>query len=139
MSFVNELISEDDKQKIDWTKFKAYSYSNPHSPWKWTIDRVRDVFFIPLEHTGYDDTNTRPDIFVLYWKKTVVRVEARVTGTGEGKFWDTLFWRVSKVDIPVELQSQRDEILSTLKEAFCAHGWLFDEHAKSVNVLFEDK
>ena len=137
MAFVNELISEEDKQKIDWSKFIAWPFSKPHRPWKWTIDRERDVFFIPLEQPGYDDTNTSPDVFALYWKKEIIKVEASVTGSGEGKFWNTLIWKVSNIDVPDHLKIEQNDILNTLKEAFCAHGRLFDNaHVKTVYVEF---
>ena len=52
MAFVNELISEEDKQKIDWSKFIAWPFSKPHRPWKWTIDRERDVFLYLWNNRG---------------------------------------------------------------------------------------
>jgi hypothetical protein len=137
MTFINELIPEEDKQRIDWTKFKAWSFSKPHKPWKWTIDRERDVFLIPLVQPGYDDTHTRSDIFALYWKKEVIKVEAKVTGTGEGKFWDILYWKVCKIHIPTHLQIERNEIFNILREAFCTYGRFFNtEHVKTVHVEF---
>lgn len=137
MAFVNELISEEDKQKIDWSKFKTWSYSKPHRPWKWTIDRERNTFFIPLDQPGYDDTNTRPEIFALYWKNEIIRVEARVSGTGVEKSWDTLTWTVDRIIVPENLQSEQDEIIHILKEALSVYGWLFGiEPVKAVYVEF---
>ena len=137
MAFVNELVSEEDKQKIDWTKFIAWTFSEPHRPWKWTVDHEHDVFLIPLEQPGYNDTNTRPNVFALYWKKEIIRVEASVIGSGEERFWDTLIWKVSNIDIPDHLKIDRNDSLNTLKEAICAHGRLFDiEHVKTVHVEF---
>ena len=137
MAFVNELISENDKQKFDWNKFKAWPFSKPHRPWKWMVDHERDVFLIPLAQSGYDDINTRSDLFVLYWKKEVIRVEARVIESGKGKSLDKSIWKASIIDIPIHLQKERNEIIKTLKEAFCAHGWLFDiDHVKTVHMRF---
>jgi hypothetical protein len=135
MAFINELISDEDKKKIDWTKFKAWPFTPSITPWKWTIDRERDVFFIPLGGRGPD--GERPDVYGLWWKGILLRIEARLIGTGSGKFWDSLYWDITKIDIPDDLCSQRKEILDTLREALCAHGSLFStEHVKSVTVEF---
>jgi hypothetical protein len=135
MAFVNELISEEDKKRIDWSKFKAWPFTLPISPWKWTIDRERDFFFVPLGGNGPD--GERPEVYALCWNGQIVRLEAKVTGSGGGKFWDTIYWSVSKVDIPDDLQPNQDEILHALKDAICAHGRLFDvEHVKSVHIEF---
>jgi hypothetical protein len=52
MAFINELISDEDKKKIDWTKFKAWPFTPSITPWKWTIDRERDVFLYHSEGVG---------------------------------------------------------------------------------------
>ncbi|MDR3394135.1 MAG: hypothetical protein P4L70_03950 [Parasulfuritortus sp.] len=135
MAFVNELISDEDKQKIDWTKFKAWPFSDPHRPWKWTIDKERNVFLIPLGGGGPD--GDRPDVFALHWDGQVIRFEAEITGSGTGKFWDTLFWKINNLAIPDNLHSQKEKILESVVNAIRAHGRFFStEHVKTVHVTF---
>jgi hypothetical protein len=137
MAFVNEFVNAADKARIDWTQFKPEHFSKPHRPWKWTIDRERDAFLLLLEQTGRDETNTRPDVFILAWKDESIRIEARVTGSGTGKFWDTLCWTVSKVDIPPGLQDSEAAVLQLVREALTAHGRLFDTtHLRTITVKF---
>jgi hypothetical protein len=80
MAFVNELISDADKQRIDWTNFKAWSYSDPHRPWKWTIDRECDVFLVMLAGRGREGEH--PQIYALSWHGVVICFEAESGGEG---------------------------------------------------------
>jgi hypothetical protein len=135
MAFINELISDVDKARIDWSKFKAYSYSDSHRPWKWTIDRERDVFLVGLALDGYDDTGTRPDIYILYWKGDIIRVEARSNSKGGFETGVDMHWKISKIDIPSHLEHLRQEIVMVLREAIDAHGLTYKrEPVKFVRI-----
>ena len=137
MAFVNELISEADKARIDWSQFKWWEYSPPHRPWMWTIDRDRDAFLIRLAPPGYDDTHTRPEVFALVLHGHVVRLEGYASGSGPGKFWDHMKWRIVKVVIPTALGQPQGDVLHLIEEALKAHGDLFDtSHLKQVDVEF---
>jgi len=133
MAFVNELISEEDKQKIDWSKFKAWPSSKPHRPWKWTIDRERDVFLIGLVGRGREDDH--PEVYALSWKGDVIRFEAESGGKGMFTTGVDMFWKIFNIYIPSHLERQRQEIIETLKEAIDAHGATYKrEQVKSVYI-----
>jgi hypothetical protein len=133
MAFVNELINEEDKQKIDWTKFKAWTYSKPHRPWKWTIDRERDVFLVGLIGRGRE--NDHPEVYALSWKGNVIRFEAESEGKGYFASGVDMFWKIFNIYIPPYLEGQRQEILSTIKEAIDAYGATYKrEQVKSVHI-----
>lgn len=83
MAFVNELIPDTEKQHIDWTKFKAWSYSPPYRPWKWAVDRQRNDFLVRLANLVYDDTGTRPEVFALSWQMPVWRWDKENERRGE--------------------------------------------------------
>jgi len=137
MAFVNELISEADKARIDWSQFKWWKHSDPHRPWKWTIDRDRDAFLIPLEPPGYDDTHTRPEVFALAWRGHIVRIEGYVSGSGPGKFWEQMKWQIVKVVIPAAFCVPESDLLQLIEEALKGHGSTFDmRHLKQVDVDF---
>src|SRR5688572_18624722 len=97
MSFVNELVPEADKQRIDWTNFRESPFTSPIIPWKWTIDRSRDAYFLPLAGQGPEEG---PEVFMFVWKANLIRLEAWVTGSGAGKWWDTLNCVVTEITIP---------------------------------------
>jgi hypothetical protein len=135
MTFVNELISEEDKAKYDWSKFKAWDFSWPLRPWKWTIDREKDVFFVGLEGQGRE--SERPETYALYWKGFVIRLEVEITGHLNGKFWDEIYWKILRMSIPVEIEMNRDEIILDLREAIDAYGRFHDRSdIKSVKINF---
>ncbi len=135
MTFVNEEISGEDKAKYDWSKFKAWDFSRPLRPWKWTIDRERNVFLVRLDGRGRD--NERPETYALYWKGFVIRFEAVITGRLNGKFWDEIYWDILKIGVPKEIESYYDEIISDLKQAIDVYGDLFDcSNINSITVKF---
>lgn len=135
MEFVNEIISEEEKRRIDWTQFKWWPSSDPHRPWKWTIDRDRDAFLVMLVGRGRDGDH--PEIYAFYWKGDVIRFEAESDGKGMFATGVDMFWKVSNIEIPLHLQKQQEEILIALRAAIDAHGSIYDrENVKSVHVEF---
>lgn len=135
MAFINELIPEADKARIDWSKFKAYPFSDSHRPWKWTVDRERDVFLVALDQVGHDDTGTRPDVYALCWKGEVIRFEAQSSSKGVFATGVDMHWKISNIDIPQHLENRRQEILTVLREAIDAHGATYKrEPVKVVHI-----
>ncbi|TAK75900.1 MAG: hypothetical protein EPO12_17755 [Aquabacterium sp.] len=120
MTYVNELIPDADKPRIDWSRFRAWPHSPPYSPWKWTIDRELDVFLVFLEDGGREQE--RPQVYALYWHGEVIRFEARCRSANHagGKF--DLFWTLSGIELPAHLEPRRTEVLEDLKAALDAHG-----------------
>jgi hypothetical protein len=67
----------------------------------------------------------------------IVRIEAYASGSGPGKFWDHMKWRIVKVAIPAALGLPETDLLHLIEEALKAHGFLFDTtHLKQVDVEF---
>lgn len=138
MTFVNELISDEDKKNIDWTKFKAWPFSEPHRPWKWTIDKNRDVFLVALEGRGRE--SERPETYALYWKGVVIRIEAERDGKGAFSTGIDMYWNVLNIEIPMSLKRQNQEILTTLKESLDAHGSIYErEQVRSVYIQIAEE
>lgn len=135
MAFVNEFISEEDKQKIDWTKFKWWKNSDPHRPWKWTIDRERDVFLVMLVGRGREGDH--PELYALCWKGDVIRFCAERDGNGMFATGVDMLWKIFNIEIPPNLEGVKEEVLSVLREAIDAHGSVYDRtHVKSVHIEF---
>jgi hypothetical protein len=133
MAFVNELINNEDKQRIDWGKFRAWSFSDPHLPWKWTIDKGRDVFLVMLGGRGREGEH--PETYALSWKGEVIRFEAERDGKGMLTTGVAMSWRIFNISIPQHLDRQRDEILIVLREAIASHGSVYDrERVASVHI-----
>lgn len=138
MAFVSELISEADKARIDWNRFKWDEHSPPHYPWKWSIDRERDAFLIPVELPGRDETHSRPDVFDLSWHGHVIRLAGHATGWGRGKYWEKMRWRIVELAIPASLEACEAEVRQLIKDALDAYGSYFDtQHLEDVEVEFD--
>lgn len=68
MAFVNEKISEKDKEY-----FNSFNLKNPVTgdllfSRKWTIDRKRDVFLVGMGGQGFYESEI-PMYYALVWKK----------------------------------------------------------------------
>src|SRR4051812_1450979 len=122
MSFVNEDIPDSAKLRIEWSRFKAMPTMDPHRPWKWLIDRERDAFVVPLDLPGRDDTGTRAAAFALCWHDQIICFDARVTGSGGGKFWTHLSWVVEPINSPRTLKLDQHELQQMVREALTAYG-----------------
>ncbi len=134
MTFVNEIIPEDDKIKIDWGHFRWSQWSEPHRPWKWTIDRGRDVFLVMLVGQGREGDH--PEVYALSWKGDVIRFKAERDAKGMFETGVDMFWKVFDIEMPIHLEAIRAEIYSVLREAIDAHGSIYKrEHVKSVSIV----
>lgn len=135
MAFMNELIPEIDKFFVDWSKFKANPFSDAHRPWKWTVDRERNVFFVALDRADYEDIVPRPDVYALCWKGEVIRIEAKFTSNGMSTAGVEMHWTISDISIPGHLESQRQEVLGLLRDAIDAHGATYRrESIKAIHI-----
>ena len=131
MPFINEFVPEEEKSKIDWSKFKAWPHSNTYLPWKWTIDRDQDVFLVHLESTGRE--NERPETFALWWHGDVIRFEAEGRSSPAHVKFD-LHWKIFSLSIPPHLQPERQKIFETIQTAIDSYGALYQRD--TVNQVF---
>ena len=123
MAFVNELINEEDKKKIDWAKFKAWSFSIGETPVRWTIDHDKNIFLVFLGGPGRE--RERPEVYALCIQAEVVRIEAEIVTKGSSSNGSDVLWRILKIEIPLALNEKRSEILLIIEAAIHAHGYLF--------------
>ena len=143
MPFVNEYIPEADKDRIDFSKFKHPVLGDPLSPYKWTIDRERDVALIPVGTGG--EPITRPSgieeqlyLFVMYWRGQVLSVFVSASHTGNSRTNDLeVTWSINRCDVPESVP--REEMRKTLKEALFAYGYMSSDirdKVKAVHCMF---
>lgn len=122
MTFVNELIPEEDKK----TRFDPKFFHRLNNPWKepinilrWTVDRDKDVFLVYLGTRGPE----QPSSFVMSVQGHIVHVEAFGNSV-----WDSISstksvtWTIDRLLIPVELDAQRDAVIQLLVESINVMG-----------------
>jgi hypothetical protein len=120
MAFVNEKISAEDAAKIDWSKFTAGGFE-PIGPYKWTIDRDKDVFLVRLRTMP-----EFPNYMGLCWKGELIIINAFQRLKNEpGSKMSNVSWDIVRIHIPPALMYQRQTIISDLKEALDVYGYLY--------------
>lgn len=116
MPFVNEVISEEEKNNFDFSIIELPYQSRPNL-YKWTIDRERDSFLLWVKQ---DREPPYPNIYAFVWKG--LRFEPWVCYTSEkaasGKLIQTC--RIENVYLPKNFplpSRDNDEMLAMLQEA----------------------
>ena len=118
MAFTFEIISSEDLKYVRSLGIKdCTGHGLKHFPEGlsgWSIDRNRQAFLIGLGG-GYKDM---PHFLAFLYKGLECRVEEEqeIKQTPEGK----KFNRISRVIIPYELSTHKDDILTMILEAFDA-------------------
>ena len=128
MAFVNEYIPAEDFKKYNFetlnNRKKETSGTAPSD--SWTIDRDADIwlreFYTEMDHTAPLGGYTGISVWDYSWKGTLLLVKIKdiETGGGIGKHcWARR--KLLAINIPVELKSQRLQILKDLETAFTAY------------------
>jgi len=127
MAFVNELIPDEQKEKLPFpVKVSPFDGSKP-TLWKWTIDRERDVYLVVASIWGGGYEGTPPDYYyVLSWKDELILFSAEEYLSGTRETDQTLTWKVHRLEIPESLQDKKEEVLQLIREALDAQGWLYN-------------
>lgn len=119
MPFVNEIISDEDKKTVDFSRFALGNFScDVSSPTKtWTIDRERAVFLIGQSYgvrRDPDDDDTF--IFILHWQHDFARAAVNKVWTKDHIHWKGWIYLATA-------QMENAQIWSDLaKEALTTYG-----------------
>ena len=144
MTFVNELIPEEQKDKFDPEVFKLNLAYPPMRPYRWTIDREREIFLIKVGAHGYGggqgDGFIPPVFYTLSWKGQVIKFDVRIWSTG--KFIDgdlDLNWEIFNIKLPPSLENKQAEVFELIQEAIRAidtPSGLSKDKYRSINTVF---
>ena len=116
MSFVNEIISDEDRRKFSVAAIKRPPlYSEPIDTRYWTMDRQRHAFLIWTRGGNMEDQTLEQ--FALVVDGTVVYV--RLDHEADGAFSSHVNsrWHLRGIDIPPELEPRRQDVLALLRDA----------------------
>lgn len=127
MTFIKEMMPEEYRKKIEARKDFMFWRAD-----EWLIDKENDVQFYSI---GGNPRGTET-AFDFVWKGNLIRTGGTWGGNPESKF--CLNWNVSVLDIPECLQDQKQEIVSSLIEAFETYSTIgvINKEMK-VKVIFE--
>ncbi|MDZ4074618.1 MAG: hypothetical protein U1E04_07695 [Hylemonella sp.] len=146
VAFVNELVPEEQKTKFDPKVFHSpWTPRRPIEPYRWVIDRERDIFMVRLGGDGSSGDPSNPitkTYLALVMRGEVIKFDAAFKEAGNWK--EGIFgadWEVTDVYLPPSLADSRDTVLELIKEALEAFGtsggnreWL-----SSVSVRFNQQ
>ena len=138
MGFKYELIPEEQKEKFN---FPVRVSRNGRKPtlYKWVID-VENGFYLVMAdiHGGAYDGTVEQNTFYLHAYDEDVYIKAtplNIPLNTEGKY--AFKWEITKLIIPSNIASKREDIILLIKESFSV--WAFSHDVGSydhVNVEF---
>ncbi|EKN62896.1 hypothetical protein P9E76_08600 [Schinkia azotoformans] len=132
MTFINETISEVDKEKFYSFNFKNPVTLDPVKARKWTIDRESNAFLIGLGGQGSEFSEI-PMFYAFVWKNDVIMMETFSRGTGNAQSGVELWWKITRIEIPEKLKSDKEVIVEQIKKAFDEYGSFHRrDHVKGV-------
>lgn len=124
MSFVNEIVSEDNINKYDlFSVWKAVSLNKHISPLRrygWTIDRERNVFFIPVCTDKEELSNQK--YCALWWDGELITVILNLYGTATSNSGNR-HWELVEIIRSQTSDVSEDDIKKVLKEALLVYGY----------------
>lgn len=134
MSFVVEKIPQEELARPDADQIGF----NLKLSTRWAVDHDRDAFIVlnRAEGGAYEGTQIT-DYYTLSWKNELIHIAADPLPKTFKEQGAVMSWRVHKLTLPEVLQSQKEEVLQLIKDAFGAIGECFDgERFLSVDVEF---
>jgi len=134
MGFINLLMTDEDRKKIDFPVFTMRDGRRP-TLYKWTVDTERDAFLIVAGIKGgaYADCPEECE-FILLYKGFYIKFLA------SNEFWNwspsgsLATWEVSHVDIPAELDEAEAKCI--IEDAIKSYGKGWDGEKVKVGVKF---
>jgi len=124
MAFINEVISELDKERVNSFGFKSPYSGKLAETWKWTIDRERNIFLIIIDGAG-DKEVRRPCFLALVLNNLVIKIETYVDSKGNSKKRD-IVWDIERIIVQSDTSMDANMVTECVKEALIAHGFIYD-------------
>lgn len=138
MTFINELIPEEEKKKFTFPVSTRADGSKP-TLWKWTIDRERNAFLVATrtEGGGYEGTQLT-EHYVLSWNDNLIRFAGDPQTSGSMETGQVMAWRVHQLVIPSVLQQKQEEVLQLIREALDSKDWPYRRGSfVAMNIEFD--
>lgn len=129
MAFVNEYISDEDMEKYDirsvWARFDRIKSNEERDmlmgKYSWTIDRERDIFFIPVEWGREEFSNEITSLLSWGGAQLLVKI------ANMGGYLDypskagSVKWGLLDIKAPDVFHASREDIVSVLKEVLIVY------------------
>ncbi|CAH1204396.1 hypothetical protein PAECIP111893_02242 [Paenibacillus plantiphilus] len=135
MAFVYEKISEADQGRFQSFNLRSPFNGRPLETRKWIVDRERDAYLVSMGGQGTYDSEI-PMFHALIWNGNTINIDSFTTGTGDVSIGIEKFWKITRIEAPVDVREKEDELLDLIKDAFDAKGFAGSKDCV-VNVHFD--
>ena len=126
MPFVNETLSESDKEYFASFGFKAPLTQKllARTPVEWAVDKENKYYLVCLGGQGYTMNEEYPPYYYrLIIDNVPIKIVARCQSMGDFQSGVKMKWYIQAIYLPEELKSFSEEkLLRVVKEAFVSHG-----------------
>lgn len=127
MAFVNEYVPEEDIKKYNlmeiWDSFRVPSHRGELLPgfrFTWTIDRERNIFFMPVKWGTEEDPTRRTCVLWCDGSQVIITIDHCIDKPHEvGK---KSVWELVSICKPTNFTVSDGEIIKILKEALTTYG-----------------
>jgi hypothetical protein len=129
MAFVNEYISKEDMEKYKirsvWAKFDRIKSDEERDllmgKYSWTVDKDRDVFFIPVERGREEYSNEITCAFVWEGSLVAVTIANLFSAMDPSSMTAERKWDLLGIEKPTNFSLADEVIITVLKEALRAY------------------
>ena len=153
MAFVNEITSEEDIQKYGLDELKREYFPSdcewingrpPAFRHAWTIDRERDIYFMPVKMvteiggSGRPEPTNRTIAHLNFQGRRVPMIIERTYCSHS--FTDNpfrIFWDLVKIDTSKAPEIPEATVISVLKEALTTFGYSGAKRERSAGTIVE--
>ncbi len=120
MAFINEYISEEDLKKYSIEEIDENYMVGATNARDWTVDHERKIYLRNVAN-GREEFAHRTD-WTFYWQGELITFRMEIKKTG-GKFKGPSWGhkKITRIDIPDSILSQRTEILEDIRKALEAY------------------
>jgi hypothetical protein len=117
MNFINDLITDEDRKRFDFSVFKQLTnYNKPiDNPRIWTVDRQAGVFLLWIGGGNEEERNA--EHFSLWWHDTNIEMKL----ASHSHMSNGMTWTKSWIDVPEHLSEEKPEIYAVVKEALVVY------------------
>src|SRR5262249_10207317 len=132
MAFLNEYASDEDIRKYGlngiWDRYHPAQKGGYYVGQRpgWTIDREKNVFFLPIPLLARDWDDLGEHRHLLWWNGAHVIAVVTLSERSSVKWTENpfrLIWKLVSLHLPEGFDVPREEVIRTLKDALTAHGY----------------
>lgn len=120
MAFINEYISDEDRKKYNIDEIDQNYVVGATRSRSWTVDKERDIYLRNVAN-GREEFSHLTD-WTFYWSGELIAFRMEVKNTSRIEKGHARAHKViTRIDIPDDLQEQRQEIINDIQMALEAY------------------